>query len=98
MKKLLTALIPMMVIYGCSGSPNIIDNNGEDDDKTSETPTQPNENGGGKPNNGNNTPDNSGNDNKDDKDQNKGDKVNNGIDIGVNDWEKDDTDNGGNAQ
>ncbi len=98
MKILLTALISMMVIYGCSGSPNIIDNNGEDDDKTGETTTQPGENAGGKPDNDNNTPDNSGNDNKPNKDDNKGDKVNNGIDIGVNNWEKDNNDNGGNAQ
>ena len=36
MKKLLTVLISAMVIYGCSGSPDIIDNNGKDDENTGE--------------------------------------------------------------
>ena len=34
MKKLLTVLISAMVINGCSGSPDIIDNNGKDDENT----------------------------------------------------------------
>ncbi len=98
MKKLLTVLISLLVAYGCSGSPDIIDNNGKDDDKTGGTTTNPDENGNNMPDNGNNIPDNGGNDNTPGKDDNKGDKVNNGINIGVNDWEKDNADNGGNAE
>lgn len=99
MKKLLTIPIILMTLHGCSGSPDIIDPNGGNDNNGTENTNKPNENGNNNGDNNNNNPDDGGNNDTPDKPQPpKDNEVNNGINIGINDWNKDGTDNGGTAE